>query len=225
MAADPSVLLGGEASGPGGKLRPFVQIHKTEGPLAGRRGEGMGDFVSHPAPAGVFSGIGKVDAVSRICGLISFFGVFLNGEPHLIQAGFSSHPSCLGRQGAAHPFGGVDPASLGSGEDLYKRRSCCFGERKYFSPASSVKISDKVHPAPGLGDMEIFAVKHLPFHKIPQSVQRMEDGRKRPAPVMVKQAGYIFKEQIRRSFGRSHTGNFKEQRTSGVCEPTSVSSN
>ena len=28
----------------------------------------------------------------------------------------------------------------------------------------------------------------------------MEDGRKRPAPVMVKQSGYVFKQQIRRSF-------------------------
>ena len=53
----------------------------------------------------------------------------------------------------------------------------------------------------------------------------MEDGRKRPASVMVKQAGYVFKQQIRRSFCRSQPGNFKEQRTSWVGKPSTVSSN
>ena len=73
--------------------------------------------------------------------------------------------------------------------------------------------------------MEILAVKHLPFHKIPQSVQRMEDGRKCPAPVMVKQSGNIFKQQIRRSFCRSQPGNFKEQGTSWIGKSPTVSSN
>ena len=90
-----------------------------------------------------------------------------------------------------------DALSLSAGADLHKRRSCCFGERKYFSSALFIKISDKVHPLAGLRDAEIFAVQHLPFHTIPQSIQRMEDGRKRPASVMVKQAGYVFKQQIR----------------------------
>ena len=53
----------------------------------------------------------------------------------------------------------------------------------------------------------------------------MEDGRKRPAPVMVKQSGNIFKQQIRRSFCRSQPGNFKEQGTSWVGKPSTVSSN
>lgn len=104
-----------------------------------------------------------------------------------------------------------------------KRRSCCVGERKYFSSTSLIKISDKVHPASGLRDAEIFAVKHLPFRKIPQSVQRMEDGRKRPAAVMVKQSGNVFKQQIRRLSGFSQPGNFKEQRTAWVGKSTPAS--
>jgi hypothetical protein len=53
----------------------------------------------------------------------------------------------------------------------------------------------------------------------------MEDGRKRPASVMVKQAGNIFKQQIRRSFCRSQPGNFKEQGTSWIVESPTVSGN
>ena len=53
----------------------------------------------------------------------------------------------------------------------------------------------------------------------------MEDGRKCPAPVMVKQSGNIFKQQIRRSFCRSQPGNFKEQGTSWIVESSTVSSN
>ena len=71
----------------------------------------------------------------------------------------------------------------------------------------------------------MFAVKHRPFDMVPQVRKRGEDGRKRPASVMVKQAGYVFKEQIRRSFCRSQPGNFKEQRTSWVGKPSTVSSN
>lgn len=73
--------------------------------------------------------------------------------------------------------------------------------------------------------MEILAVKHLPFQTIPQSVQRMEDGRKRPAPVMAEQSGNIFKQQIRRLFFCSQPGNFKEQRASRIFESTPFSRN
>ena len=69
------------------------------------------------------------------------------------------------------------------------RRLCSGSKPEYFFPASFIKIADKEHPLSGLGDAEIPAVKHLPFHTIPHSLQRMEDGRKRPAFVMVKQSG------------------------------------
>ena len=45
-------------------------------------------------------------------------------------------------------------------------------------------ISDNVHAVSRLGNAEIFAVKTLPFHAIPQSVQRVEDCRKCPPSVM-----------------------------------------
>ena len=159
------------------------------------------------------------EAAGEVCQLR--FLVHVNA----IQTGFPAEAARLCRKGAAYSFRGVHSLSLRAGADLFKRRSCCFGERKYFSSASFIKISDKVHPAAGLRDSEIFAVEHLPFQTIPQSIQRMEDGRKRPASVMVKQAGNIFKQQIRRSFCRSQPGNFKEQGTSWIVESSTVSGN
>lgn len=196
-----------------------------QGSLIAVCGEGMGDFSSNPAVAGILLGIGQIDAVAGIGYFVPLLGVLLDGQAHLIQTGFSAKAARLRRKGAAYSFWGVDSFSLRSGQDLYKRCACCFGERKYFSSASFIKISDKIDPAAGLRNAEIFAVKHLPLHKIPQSVQRMEDGRKRPATVMVKQAGNIFKQQIRRSFCRSQPGNFKEQGTSWIVESAPVSSN
>ena len=66
-------------------------------------------------------------------------------------------------------------------------------ERKYFSGASGIKISDKEQPSPRLGDVEIGAVEHRPFQTIPQLMKRGEDGVKCPALVMRKQSGNIFK--------------------------------
>ena len=214
-----------QASGIFRQLRVLVHIHKAQDSLIPVSREGMGDLSPNPAAAGIGGGICQVDTIAGIRRLISLFGVLLDGQAHFIQAGFPAEAAWLRREGTAYSFRGVDPFPLGSGADLDKRRSCCFGERKYFSSASLIKISDKIHPFSGLGDPKIFAVKHLPFHKIPQSVQRMEDGRKRPAPVMVKQSGYVFKQQIRRSFCLSQPGNFKEQGTSWVRESSTVSSN
>ena len=70
----------------------------------------------------------------------------------------------------------------------------------------------------------MFAVKHRPFDMIPQVIKRGEDGRKRPAAVMVKQSRYIFKQKIRRSFGFSQSGNFKEESTSCIFKPFSAAS-
>ena len=185
----------------------------------------MCDFSSNPAAPGIFLSKRQIDAVAGIGHFVPLFCVFLDGQAHLVQTGCPAEAARLRREGAAYPFRGIDSLSLRAGADLYKRCACCFGERKYFSSASFIKISDKVHPFSGLGDSEIFAVKHLPFQTIPQSVQRMEDGRKRPASVMVKQAGNIFKQQIRRSFCRSQPGNFKEQRTSWIGKSSTVSGN
>ena len=225
MPMQPAALLGGETSRIPSELRIFVHIYKTGCSLITACSEGMGDFSSNPAAAGILLGIGQIDAVAGIGHFVPLLGVLLDGQPHLIQTGFPAETARLRREGAAYSFRGVDPFSLCSGKDLYKRCACCFGERKYFSSASLIKISDKVDPTAGLGDSKILAVKHLPFQTIPQSVQRMEDGRKCPAAVMVKQAGNIFKQQIRRSFCRSQPGNFKEQGTSWIVESSTVSSN
>ena len=206
---------------------PFRGKDRTgfQGSLVAVCGEGMGDFSANSAAAGIQSGKRQTDAVAGIRHFISLLSVLLDGQAHFIQAGFPAKSTRLCRKGTAYPFRGVHSLSLRSGKDLHKRRSCCFGERKYFSSASLIKISDKIHPFSGLGDSEILAVEHLPFHTIPQSIQRMEDGRKRPAPVMIKQSGNIFKQQIRRSFCRSQPGNFKEQGTSWIVESSTVSSN
>ena len=151
-------------------------------------------------------------------------GGLLDGQAYRVQAGRSAGASRLGGEGAAHSFGGVDSLSLLPAPKLYKSCACCLGERKYFSGTSGVKIADKVHPAARLRDAEIFAVKHLPFHTIPQSIQRMEDGRKCPALVMAEQAGYVLQQEIRRVPGFNQPGNFKEQGASWVCEASSLSS-
>ena len=195
-----------------------------QGTLAAAGDKGMGDLSPNPAAAGIGGGICQVDTIAGIRMAYPFLVFSLMGRPTSYKPVFPPKPpGCAVRYSLLLP--GSRPVPPGSGADLDKRRSCCFGERKYFSSASLIKISDKIHPFSGLGDPKIFAVKHLPFHKIPQSVQRMEDGRKRPAPVMVKQSGYVFKQQIRRSFCLSQPGNFKEQGTSWVRESSTVSSN
>ena len=227
-----------QAPGIFSKFRVLVHIHKAQDSLISVSREGMGDLSPNPAAAGIGGGICQVDTIAGIRRLISLFGVLLDGQAHFIQAGFPAEAAWLRREGTAYSFRGVDSFPLGSGADLDKRRSCCFGERKYFSSASLIKISDKIHPFSGLGNPKIFAVSswqvlvahRIPFGNsvspyglpllpakslawltcsvasalttvcrryqlfadtIPQSVQRMEDGRKRPAPVMVKQSGYV----------------------------------
>ena len=59
---------------------------------------------------------------------------------------------------------------------------------------------------------------------VPQSVQRMEDRRKRPAAVMRQQAGYVFKQQIARVPGFSQAGKLKEKGAAGVSEAAAFSS-
>src|SRR5699024_8483934 len=140
------------------------------------------------------------------------------------QAGPSAETSSQSRKRTAYTCGGIDPLPLRSWLDLCKRSSCCFGERKYFSSTSVIKISDNVHAAAGLGDAKIFAVEHLPFHAIPQSVQRIEDRRKRPSAVMRQQAGYVLKQQIARVPGFSQAGKFKEEGAAGVSESLAASS-
>ena len=135
-----------QASGIFRKFRVLVHIHKAQGSLIPVSREGMGDIPSNPAAAGILLGIGQIDAVAGVGHFVSLFGVLLDGQAHLVQAGFPAEAACLRREGTAYPFRGVHSFALRAGADLHKRRACCSGERKYFSPASLIKISDKVHP-------------------------------------------------------------------------------
>ena len=42
----------------------------------------------------------------------------------------------------------------------------------------------------------MFAVKHHPFHAVPQVIKRGEDDRKRPAFVMRQQSRNVFEQKI-----------------------------
>ena len=70
----------------------------------------------------------------------------------------------------------------------------------------------------------MFAVKHSPFDMVPQVRKRREDGRKRPAAVMVKQPWHVFEQKIRRPSGFSQAGNFKEESTSCIFKSFSAAS-
>jgi hypothetical protein len=58
------------------------------------------------------------------------------------------------------------------------------GDRKYLSGQSAIKISDNIYPFSLLGDSVIRAVKHTPFKRIPQLMNRGED-RSESLPVLV----------------------------------------
>ena len=146
------------------------------------------------------------------------------GRLHQIQSGLYSFSSASGSLCAGGSSGVIDSVSLRTSEDLYKSFSVCSEDRKYFSGASGIKISDNEHPLSNLGDTEIRAVKHHPFHAVPQVIKRGEDGRKRPALVMRKQSWYVLKQKIRRSSGLSQAGNLKEESSSGIFKSLSSAS-
>ena len=143
---------------------------------------------------------------------------------HQIQPGLYSFSSTSGSLCTGGSSGVIDSRSLRPAEDLYKSFSVCSEDRKYFSGASGIKISDNEHPLSDLGDTEIRAVKHHPFHAVPQVIKRGEDGRKRPALVMRKQSWNVLKQKIRRSSGLSQAGNLKEESASGIFKSLSSAS-
>ena len=73
-------------------------------------------------------------------------------------------------------------------------------------------------------DTKILAVKHLPFRKTPQSLQRIENCGKRLATVMTKPSRKIFKQQIARRSDFSQPDSLKEQDPAGISEPFSSAS-
>ena len=137
---------------------------------------------------------------------------------------FRSHTSSAGSLRAGYSVCVVDTGALRASEDLYKSFSTCAEDRKYFSGASGIKIADKEQPPSGLRDSKMFAVKHHPFHAVPQVIKRGEDDRKRPAFVMRQQSRNVFEQKIRRSFGLSQSGNFKEESAAGIVKALSSAS-
>ena len=126
-------------------FRVGIQVDKIQRTLSAAGGEGMGNLLAHaPAPS-VDSGVAQVNAVTDLRQLVTGFCGALDGNPHLIQPGFAAEPARIGRQRTTQSFGGIDSFSLVATVGLNKRTSCCFGERKYFSSTSLIKISDNVH--------------------------------------------------------------------------------
>ena len=87
------------------------------------------------------------------------------------------------------------------------------GERKYFSGQSAIKISDNIYPPSLLRDSEIRAVKHTPFKRIPQLMNRGKDSSESFPPFVI--------EKIRRSPGFSHSDDLMKESTSCISKAES----
>ena len=105
----------------------------------------MRNLFTNPSAPTVDCGVAQVDAVTDLCHLVACLGRTFDWYAHLIQPGLSAKPARIGSQRTTQSFGGVDSFSLVTAVGLNKRTSCCFEERKYFSSASLIKISDNVH--------------------------------------------------------------------------------
>lgn len=105
----------------------------------------MRNLFTNPSAPTVDCGVAQVDAVTDLCHLVACLGRTFDWYAHLIQPGLSAKPAQIGSQRTTQSFGGVDSFSLVTAVGLNKRTSCCFGERKYFSSTSLIKISDNVH--------------------------------------------------------------------------------
>ena len=125
--------------------RVRVQVDKIQRSLSTAGGEGVGNSLAHPSAPTVDCGVAQVDAVTDLCHLVAGFCGALDRHSHLVQPGLAAEPARIGSQRTTQSFGGVDSFSLMPAVGLNKRTSCCFGERKYFSSTSLIKISDNVH--------------------------------------------------------------------------------
>ena len=142
---------------------------------------------------------------------------------YAVKPRFRSPTATLTCQTCACSFCAVDPLSLSSGYKLDKRRSIVLGDRKYFSGQSAIKISDNVHPPSLLRDSVIRAVKHTPFKRIPQLMNRGEDSAECLPVFVTEQPRDVFKQKISRSPGLSHSHDFMKESTSGISEAQSPS--
>ena len=95
------------------------------------------------------------------------------------------------------------------------------GERKYFSGQSAIKISDNIYPPSLLRDSEIRAVKHTPFKRIPQLMNRGKDSSKSFPPFVIEKPRDVFEQKIRRSPGFMPLALCKRSATIIMKESTS----
>ena len=95
------------------------------------------------------------------------------------------------------------------------------GERKYFSGQSAIKISDNIYPPSLLRDSEIRAVKHTPFKRIPQLMNRGKDSSESFPPFVIEKPWDVFEQKIRRSPGFSHSDDLMKESTSCISKAES----
>ena len=72
---------------------------------------------------------GEVRQLRLIVHIHTAKGALTDGDACAVQPSPAAKASSLRRKGAAYPFCGVDALPLCAGADLFKRRSCCLGER------------------------------------------------------------------------------------------------
>ena len=82
-------------------FRVWVQVDKIQRSLSAAGGEGVGNLLANPPAPTVDSGVAQVNAVTDLCQLVAGLGCALDGNPHLIQPGFATEATRIGRQCAA----------------------------------------------------------------------------------------------------------------------------
>jgi len=86
-------------------------------------------------------------------------------------------------------------------------------------------MSDNEHSFPILWDSEILAVKHLPFHEVPQFIKRCDDSFECIAFVVGEQSFDVLKNKMFGSFSPKDSSEVKEQSASCIFKSSSLSSN
>ena len=81
--------------------RVRVQVDKIQRSLSTAGGEGVGNSLDHPSAPTVDCGVAQVDAVTDLCHLVAGFCGALDRHSHLVQPGFATEATRIGRQCAA----------------------------------------------------------------------------------------------------------------------------
>ena len=82
-------------------FRVGVQVDKIQRSLLAAGGEGVGNLLANPPAPTVDCGVAQVDAVTDLCHLVAGFCGALDRHSHLVQPGFATEATRIGRQCAA----------------------------------------------------------------------------------------------------------------------------